>query len=96
MTILIQLPLYCKDAFFMVAGRTIGRRVKFILDFKLRPAADYLPVRATFTKIFRAMAFSALSSYNITIRRTATSVRVPENGAVAGGAGFSDVVEAGS
>lgn len=53
MTILIQLPLYCKDAFFMVAGRTIGRRVKFILDFKLRPAADYLPVRATFTKIFR-------------------------------------------
>nr|DAW92380.1 MAG TPA: hypothetical protein [Microviridae sp.] len=46
----------------MVAGRTIGRRVKFILDFKLRPAADYLPVRATFTKIFRAMAFSALSA----------------------------------
>jgi len=36
------------------------------------------------------------SSYNITIRRTATSVRVPENGVVAGGAGFSDVVEAGS
>jgi hypothetical protein len=69
MTILIQLSLYCiekasrlKDAFFMVAGRTIGRRVKFILDFKLRPAADYLPVRATFTKIFRAMAFSALSA----------------------------------
>ena len=62
MNILIQLPLYCKDAFFMVAGRTIGRRLKFILDFKPRPAADYLPVRATFTKIFRAMAFSALSA----------------------------------
>ena len=50
------------------------------------------------------MAFSAVGvklskrpgHYNITIRRTATSVRVPENGAVAGGAGFSDVVEAGS
>ena len=51
-----------KDAFFMVAGRTIGRRVKFILDFKLRLAADYLPVRAIFTKILRAMAFSALSA----------------------------------
>ena len=37
-------------------------RVKFILYFKLRPAADYLPGRATFTKIFRAMAFSALSA----------------------------------
>jgi len=42
-------------------GRLAGW-VKFILDFKLRPAADYLPVRATFTKIFRAMAFSALSA----------------------------------
>ena len=57
-----QMRLYGGGAVLLVAGRTIGRRVKFILDFKLRPAADYLPVRATFTKIFRAMAFSALSA----------------------------------